>query len=70
MELKESNERWRILKNAKKLKDSEKFSSVFLAADLTITQRTVQKELLAERNKRNEQLKKGGKNKDFYFGSI
>ena len=68
VELKESKERWKILKNAKKLRDSEKFSSVFLAADLTVTQRAVQKELLAERNKRNEQLKKEGKNENFYFG--
>lgn len=70
VELKESKERWRVLKEAKKLRNSEKFSKVFIAADLTLTQREVQRELLNERKRKNEQLIKdnGGQTGDFFYG--
>lgn len=70
IELKEEFNRKNILKVAKKLKDSTMFASIYLAPDLTITQREVQKSLIEERNRRNEQLTNNGgdESENFYYG--
>ena len=56
VQLKNSNDRFKILKESKKLKDNKKFPKVFINMDLTFAQRLTQKQLIQERNAKNKEF--------------
>lgn len=56
VQLKNSNDRFKILKESKKLKDNKKFPKVFINMDLTFAQRLTQKQLILERNAKNKEF--------------
>ena len=57
VELKDKNDKFAILKNAKKLKSSKKFNGVFINLDLTEAQRSLFNKLKLRRDDLNNRLK-------------
>jgi hypothetical protein len=66
MVLKDKEARNKILQAAKKLKGSDDYKSVFLGPDLTEAQRLKYKELVALRNRKNEEMAPEEKTKKIY----
>lgn len=69
VELKIDN-RTKILKAAKILKNSTTYKNVFIGPDMTIAQRIMHKKLLEERNKKNNEIRdeNGQITGEFYYG--
>ena len=64
VELKNKDDRLNIIKAAKKLKDSENYKNVYFNFDLTSAQKSLSKQLIAERNRMNGELA----SENFYYG--
>lgn len=64
VELKNKDDRLNIIKAAKKLKDLENYKNVYFNFDLTSAQKSLSKQLIAERNRMNGELA----SENFYYG--
>lgn len=69
VELNSKDDQLITLKSAKKLKDTKRFTKVFINPDQNEAERNQTRDLVKERNEKNDQLKnKGTLNKPFRYG--